>query len=536
MEGSQWSLPAGLKGQCPYNVLGLCLPEHGNPVTVQEAAADLSSVESREALSLKAIGTAYRRAALRAHPDKNKGREAEAAAAFLIVNLAFAYLSSREQREGYHRHLRSLLALRDQREQQQLRWTEKDRERQRFKAELERREAEARRGPKVNTEEEKLREIRERNEALLRQRREADSQARRDLFKDHSARLLLQRQQHQSSAAYSPNSGETVQAEEFTDDILKRSVLLSWPPEPALASDRAPGANNSGGTAAAAAVDAYSPTPASLCAELYEHGAVDLCLFTKAKGLACVSFSSRERAIEAALLLQRQRQSKEKRERKDRPTVKLADKSKGFEKLFLRIRNVAGTSDQQQQNEANGGAPTASKPAEDANADELDEEVVLGIARETEEAAGAFAAALAAEQAAAAATADIPLSTPAPASLTKSNCSVPLRSSSSSTDSTLNDAEARHAATAFGLDGTLGCRPTSAAAARILEYVKSCGARGLAAAEQQQAEAEKEEGWEWLGGSKVAASMSMQQLEAAAFGELQRKKKQQEQAQTKGES
>ncbi|CDJ37047.1 DnaJ domain-containing protein, putative [Eimeria tenella] len=534
MEGSQWSLPAGLKGQCPYTVLGLCLPENGSPVTVQEAAADLSSVESREALSLKAIGTAYRRAALRAHPDKNKGRETEAAAAFLIVNLAFAYLSSREQREGYHRHLRTLLALREQREQQQLRWTEKDRERQRFKAELERREAEARRGPKVNIEEEKLREIRERNEALLRQRCEADSQARRDLFKDNSARLLLQRQQHQSSAACSPTSGETVQGEEFTDDILKRSVLLSWPPEPALASDRAPGANNNGGTAAAAAVDAYAPTPASLCAELYGHGAVDLCLFSRAKGLACVSFSSRERAIEAALLLQRQ--SKEKRERKDRPTVKLADKAKGFEKLFLRIRNAAGASDQLQQNEANRGTPTASEPAEHAEADELDEEVVLGIARETEEAAGAFAAALAAEQAAATATADMPLSTPVTASLTKSNCSVPLRSSSSSTDSTLNDAEARHAATAFGLDGAMGCRPTSAAAARILEYVKSCGAKGLAAAEQQQAEAEEEEGWEWLGGSKVAASMSMQQLEVAAFGELQRKKKQQEQAQTKGES
>ncbi|CDI84213.1 DnaJ domain-containing protein, putative [Eimeria acervulina] len=605
MDASRGQLPAGLGGKCPYSVLGLCASAEGKPLTVQEAAADEASVAAREALSSKAIGTAYRRAALKAHPDKNKGKETEAAAAFLVVNLAFAFLSSAEQREAYHQHLRTLLGLRQQREQQRLRWTERDKQKQQFKAELERKESAARHDtPRVNQQEEELQRIREQNAAFIKRHTEQRQKQIQETFREHSAQLLQQHQMQRSTsfshampATHATHAGSSAEtgAEETLEDILFRSVVLQWsvpkeqtaaeaaaasacnrqheqPGAPAVAkdaaadikSDTAAGAGTAetaagagtakaaaaagtaeaaaeGGeagdaeaaatpaTAAAGEAAADAPTPASLCALLWAHGAVDLCLFSRSRGLACVSFSSRERAIEAALLLQRQRK-KEANSQAERLTVKLANKAKGFDLLLQKVRSAAAASDQQQQQQQ--------QQQQHDEADDLREAAEL--AAETEEAAGAFASALAAAQSAAAppaAAAAPPGEHPSAAptaeqpTLNGSTFSQPNPSSSSSSSrGSMTLGEATSAAAAFGLGAAAAsAQPISGAAASILEYVRSCSSRGMEEVQQQHAEAENDRGWEWVGGSKVAASMSMQQLEAAAFGELHRKKQQQQQ-------
>ncbi|CDJ56850.1 DnaJ domain-containing protein, putative [Eimeria maxima] len=542
MDASRGQLPAGLKGKCPYTVLGLC-SEEGQPLSVQEAAADEASVAAREALTSKAIGTAYRRAALKAHPDKNKGRETEAAAAFLVVNLAFAFLSNAEQRSAYHKHLRTLLALRERRQEQQQRLTERDKEKQKYKAELDRREAEERhKTPKTDPAEAELQRIREQNAAFIKEQTELRQRRRHEIFREHSAQLLQQQQTQKApyvdaTHATDASSSAETETEETLEDILPRSVVLHWSgaattqkTEAAAAAangykeehqtcaegasaeaEAAPTAAHTIGVAAAAAAD--GPTPASLCSQLWKHGAVDLCLFSRKKGIACISFSSRERAIEAALMLQRHRKNSNNNDKVS--SVKLANKVKGFEQLLLRVRAAAAVSEQQQ--------------------GEVDDDMkeAAELAAETEEAAGAFASAVA-SAAAAATSPHEPTAAPSPVeqqtvngssgSPSSSNSSY---SSNSSSRMSLSVAEANSAAAAFGLGVAAASRqPISGAAACILEYVKSCSSRGLQEVQQQQAEAERDKGWEWVGGAKAAASMTMQELEDAAFGELQRKKQQ----------
>lgn len=55
----------------------------------------------REDASVDEIKRAYRKAAMRAHPDRNKGREAAAHDAFQEVKQAYAILSDPEQRRVY---------------------------------------------------------------------------------------------------------------------------------------------------------------------------------------------------------------------------------------------------------------------------------------------------------------------------------------------------------------------------------------------------------------------------------------------------
>lgn len=525
MAATQGALPEGLQGQCPYTLLGLCIPDDGKPLSVQEAAVDEASVESREALTLKAIGTAYRRAALKAHPDKNKGREAEAATEFVKVNLAFAFLSDQGQRESYHKHLRTLVGLREHREQQRRRWTEKDKEKQQFKADLERREANARKGPQRDSEEETLRQIREQNEELLRRKQFDMELARRERFREHSDQLHHQQKKKQPQPPfYAQGIGAT---EEDMEDLLHRSLLLSWPP-PAAKREM----NSSQGTTARDPSDNKAdsaiefPTPISLCSELWSHGAIDLCLFSKARGWACVSFTSRERAIEAALLLQRQRKTTGIDKRSQGVSAKLANKAKGLEALLQSVRSAADAADPEMHEAA--ATTTATTDIE------RDRNEAVELARETEEAAAAFAAALAAAQGNFAGpevtAAAEPQRCPVAASAVKTpndGFSAAVRSIHPGND-LANGAALTAAAAAFGVGPTQGTRPISCASARILAYVQSCSERGQVDARERHNAIDHERSWEWIGGSKVAANMSMEQLEAAAFGSLQRKKQQQQ--------
>ncbi|OEH79455.1 uncharacterized protein LOC34621501 [Cyclospora cayetanensis] len=515
MTTGRCALPEGLQGLCPYTLLGLCLPEHGRPVSVQECAFDEAAIRAREGLAIKAIGTAYRKAALRAHPDKNKGREAEAGAEFVKVNLAFAFLSDASQREAYHKHLQALLSLRQEREQQKLRWTAKDKERQRLKAELERREAEARKGPKVDSEAELLKEIREQNENLLRRKKQERDAMRRECFRQNS---VYQQQHWQPQAPL--HSQEAAEAEDDLAAILYRSVLLSWLPAAKAEADNAEEAVQGGRISRSKAVPPEVPTPELLCSLLVAHGAIDLCLFSKSKGQACISFTSRERAIESALLLQRQCQSNTGGSKAHGLSAKLANKVKGLEALLQRVRNIAGVVElhqQQKEDSSGGGAATTNEEDEEA----------LNIAEETEKAAAAFAAALAAaqEEDAAHSFPKVPFSGVQATQADTLSSRSAARSKCNGVGE-LSTAQVKAVAAAFGLGGAQGTSPTSGAAGRILEYVRACSDRGRADAAKQQAEADIEKGWEWLGGSKVAASMSLQQLEAAAFGALERKKQQ----------
>ncbi|KAL8431590.1 hypothetical protein Efla_000636 [Eimeria flavescens] len=553
MAAAAWGapLPAGLQGACPYTVLGLCISEGSPSVSVKDAAVDEAAVKSREALTLKAIGTAYRKAALRAHPDKNKGREEAAAADFIKVSLAFAFLSDQAQRESYHRHLRALLSLRLQREQHKQRWSSLDEQRQRFKADLEFREAAARQGPKQNAEEETLRRIREQNEELLRQKQQQLSEATCGSFRLNSTQQQ-QQQQHQGQAKGAPDvRGEDATDEAGVGSILSRSLLFSWNSSAAaaaaaaqtegeLSADKQPAA--AAAAAAPAAAAAAAPSPSSLAAEFRDHGAVDLCFFSVSRGLACVSFASRERAIESALLLQGTRRSSKKTGSGGVPKlpglkVKLADRAPGFARLLQQMRAAADPSEGPPQKAAvAAGSPlqqarmeAAAAPSkhnahakeegkeeekeegkEERQEDAADADARL-IARETEEAAAAFAAALAAPAGGAAAT---PAAGAAAAgtggaaregSPSVANFAADRGSLSppegligvGGREGELSAFEARAAAAAFGLMPGQTRQQTSCAAARILAYVRSCSERGEAEARKQQQEKEGEEEWRW---------------------------------------
>ena len=73
----------------------------------------------REDASDDEIKRAYRKAAMRAHPDRNKGREAAAHDAFQEIKQAYAILSDPEQRRVYDAvFAREMSRLRDDEERQ----------------------------------------------------------------------------------------------------------------------------------------------------------------------------------------------------------------------------------------------------------------------------------------------------------------------------------------------------------------------------------------------------------------------------------
>ncbi|KAL8427354.1 hypothetical protein ACSSS7_007769 [Eimeria intestinalis] len=541
-------LPEGLEGYCPYTLLGLCVSEGvGSPLSVKDAAVDEASVVAREGLTHKAIATAYRRAALRAHPDKHKGKEQQASARFIRVSLAFAFLSDNQKRSLYHNHLRTLLSLRLQREAHRQRWTDDDKRKHKFKEELEKREAAARHGPQRDTEAELLRRIKEENEKLIKERQRDAQEATRKAFRSNST----QQQQHQQQ--YQQNDGE----EGMDNLLLSRSLLFSWRDSPV------PATTSTGETAEASLSKTSTTGPIEnssrssffaaswLAAQLYSHGASDLSFFSTKRKIACVSFTSRERAIEAALLLQQRRRSSKRSSSSSNSSsnsssdealflrgsnVKLADKAEGFAALWQRVKQAADAAE----------GETAAAAAAAAAAAEDDDET-LSIARDTQQGAALFAAALVAAQggqSAAAAAADPP--TPAAATSPGAAAAAAAAAAPPSAAVGYGDEEgsvfqapekqqeaaasaaataaAETAAAAFGLGPLSGRRAGSCAASRILAYVRGCSERGEAEAQQQQAAAEHEAEWLWAGGSKAAAQMSLEELEAAAFGSLERKK------------
>lgn len=86
-------------------------------------------------LTERDITRAYRRAALRHHPDKNPG-DAQAVQRFEKVFLAYETLRSDEKRNKYDQAIKAARALQE-------RWGKMDRERVRMKMELEEREKKA---------------------------------------------------------------------------------------------------------------------------------------------------------------------------------------------------------------------------------------------------------------------------------------------------------------------------------------------------------------------------------------------------------
>ncbi|KAL8273306.1 hypothetical protein Esti_002807 [Eimeria stiedai] len=506
-------LPEGLEGHCPYTILGLCLSEGvDSPLSVKEVAVDEASVAAREALALKTIATAYRKAALREHPDKHKGKEQQASARFIRVSLAFAFLSDKEKRASYHTHLRALLSLRLQREAHRQRWTGEDKKKNQFKEQLERREAAARQGPQKDSEAELLRRIREENENLVKQRQRDAQKATRTAFRYNSTQQQQQQQQQQEEEAE-----EGVGAGE---KLLSRSLLFSW-------RGFSPSLPSAGETEATASTHASAFVASWLASELSSHGASDLSLFSAFKKLACVSFTSRERAIEAALLLQQRRRSSRRSNSSASigsgssskeslllrgSNVKLADKAEGFAALWQKVKQAADA----------GEGKTAAEEAAAADDDEA-----ISIARDTQEGAALFAAALAAAQggqAAAAAAADPRPAAPAAAAASASVAVGLGKGEGCAFKAAEKQQAAVAAAAAFGIGPLSGPRMGSCAASRLLAYVRSCSEMGQAEAQHQQAAAEQDSEWLWAGGSKVAAKMSLEQLEAAAFGSLERKR------------
>ena len=73
------------------------------------------------------IKRAYRRAAMRWHPDRNVGQESAARAAFLDIQSAYAILSSPAQRKVYDSvftvEMERCEAQRQREEQEQVEWT-----------------------------------------------------------------------------------------------------------------------------------------------------------------------------------------------------------------------------------------------------------------------------------------------------------------------------------------------------------------------------------------------------------------------------
>jgi len=82
---------------------------------------------------LDEIKRAYRRAAMKWHPDRNPGREAEAYAAFQEISEAYAILSDAEQRRVYDEVLaQEMQRWQAEREAQEAREREAQRERERI--------------------------------------------------------------------------------------------------------------------------------------------------------------------------------------------------------------------------------------------------------------------------------------------------------------------------------------------------------------------------------------------------------------------
>ncbi|KYF47054.1 DnaJ domain-containing protein [Toxoplasma gondii ARI] len=374
-------LPELLLGFCPYTVLGVSPAKENSESSATGAAAGGCSTATATSsaspastffasVSLKTLAQAYRRAALRAHPDKNRGREAQAAEEFVRIQAAYSFLSSEENRAAYHAFLErrerheALLGERRRRglqaDEKKRKFAEDLKRREEAFAESQRKAQDAERGARAaaDFEKDRLRRIRERNERILEEHQEklnaryAQQQAARQAaatsLHQHSPSAQSDRnmydafdckrrrfgegndQVHSGSA-----NGETEDADDI-EDILTRSVYVHWTAAaPGTDGEKLSGTSGPPNPASSAAGEqretqdtAVSPTLlSSLFIPLH---ALYIFGYTADKGYALVAFATRERALESALEFQQQQRQRRREaggEKKKPPRlrVKIAD-------------------------------------------------------------------------------------------------------------------------------------------------------------------------------------------------------------------
>ncbi|KEP66913.1 UNVERIFIED_CONTAM: DnaJ domain-containing protein [Hammondia hammondi] len=373
-------LPELLLGFCPYTVLGVSAAKENSESPATGAAVGgcctatfTSSASPASAffasVSLKALAQAYRRAALRAHPDKNRGREAQAAEEFVRIQAAYSFLSSEENRAAYHAFLErrerheALLGERRRRglqaDEKKRKFAEDLKRREEAFAESQRKAQDAERGARAaaDFEKDRLRRIRERNERILEEhqgklharyaQQQAARQAAATSLHHHSPSAQSDRntwdafdckrrkfgedgQAHSDSA-----NGETEDADDI-EDILTRSVYVHWTAAaPGTDGEKLSGASGLPNPASSVPDEqcetqdaAVSPTLlSSLFIPLH---ALYIFGYTADKGYALVAFATRERALESALEFQQQQRQRRREaggEKKKPPRlrVKIAD-------------------------------------------------------------------------------------------------------------------------------------------------------------------------------------------------------------------
>lgn len=335
-------LPELLLGMCPYAVLGI-LPS-------DSSSSPTSSTSFFASVTVKAIATAYRKAALRAHPDKNKGREAEAAQEFVRIQAAFSFLSCEDTRSSYHGYLEKKERHEQLLAERRKSHTQADEKKRKLAEDLQRKE-EAFLAKKTSwnssydrgggggrggneEDKERLRRIRERNEKLLEEHRE-QCRTKSSVY-DTLKQNKPQKQSSESGYGIGVGGGTGAapvfsrvdEEEEDLDDLLKRSVYVQWnsdetTPRPATPSGVSSSSSSAGATAdgcdhsnlSQKARDADAPSPSSaptvtpsLLSSLFTPlHALYIYGFTSSSGL--VAFATRERAIQSALEFQRQQKA-----------------------------------------------------------------------------------------------------------------------------------------------------------------------------------------------------------------------------------
>lgn len=547
-------LPPELEGCCPYRVLGLLSESTCEAPTASAQQSDAFSslligeddITLISSLDDKAIAKAYRRAALRAHPDKNKGNEVSAAASFRRVSAAFAFLADAERRELYIQQLRRRRQQQEHQAAQQLQWREQDRIRQKFKDELERREQEAlkrkQRGSGEGASgEDSLESVRKKTLAFLERQRNEQRPSVPDCFKE-----FVQRQARRASSQEEPTlSGKNQEEaeEDSEEDLLQRSLFLKWS---SLLEERE---NTSPDKGPACGVSA-----AWLGRRLGSLGGVGLFLFSKSRACACVSFASRESALRAALSLKRGTQA--------RLSAKLAEKVTGLDGLCSRLFRAAASGACEKAPSSREPSPSLTGAKAKAKLAELSDAEVDLLARETREAEASFAAAVAqpseeeipantqAAQEAEAFYRDLSTERPKLDSPTTPAAAQTQEGFRDATTTAASGEDSPSSASALSAkdqtplylprlsstSSTGGPLPRKdAAAQRVFDFAKACVNRAVQAASREASDAARQKaaaeakaladsGWESVGGAAAAAAMTLEELEAVAFQQLLKNK------------
>ncbi|PHJ25845.1 hypothetical protein CSUI_000304 [Cystoisospora suis] len=384
-------LPELLLGMCPYAVLGI-LPSDSSSST---------STSFFASVTVKAIATAYRKAALRAHPDKNKGREAEAAQEFVRIQAAFSFLSCEDTRSSYHGYLEKKERHEQLLAERRKSHTQADEKKRKLAEDLQRKEEAflAKKTASWNSsydrggggagrggneeDRERLRRIRERNEKLLEEHRE-QCRTKSSVYDT----LKQNKQQRESSeqgygigvhgaTGAAPVFSRVDEEEEELDDLLKRSVYVQWHLDGTTPPPTAPSgvsSSSSSPPAAVATADGHghpnlsqktkgvdgpspfssSPVTPSLLSSLFTPlHALYIYGFTSSSGL--VAFATRERAIQSALEFQRQqkalRKSGSSLSSSRKPHPKEGQDVKGFSERRESEESSAKTTDAKEEEE-----------------------------------------------------------------------------------------------------------------------------------------------------------------------------------------